>query len=294
MVDVPGIARVSLPCASGDAPGGAERRATGMRSPRLWLIVLLMSFTALVLHVRGDQDRVLPSLPLSGLPTTIGSRTAVEIEIPDEELQILGKGDFLNRDYLPDPHARGASPGDLADIGLFIAYFPTQRSGQSIHSPQHCLPGAGWIFKSSSVAELTDPADIALVTEAFPPQRGGKSIHSPQHCLPGAGWIFKSSSVAELTDPAGKKYRVGDYLITNGTTTDEALYWYQLHGRSIPGDYQAKLYTLADSIRYGRTDEALVRIITPVVAGEDRAEARDRALDFARQIAPLLPAYVPN
>jgi EpsI family protein len=221
-----------------------------MRSPHLWLVVLLMSFTALVLHVRGDQDRVLPSLPLSGLPTTIGSRTAVEVEIPDEELQVLGKGDFLNRDYQPDPHARGASPGDLADIGLFIAYFPTQRSGQSIHSPQHCLPGAGW--------------------------------------------VFESKSVAELTDPAGKKYRVGDYLITNGTTTDEALYWYQLHGRSIPGDYQAKLYTLADSIRYGRTDEALVRIITPVVAGEDRAEARDRALDFARQIAPLLPAYVPN
>jgi EpsI family protein len=221
-----------------------------MRSLRLWLVVLLMSFTALVLYVRGDQDRVPPSLPLSGLPTTIGPRSAVDVEIPDEELQVLGKGDFLNRDYLPDPRARGAAPGDRADIGLFIAYFPTQRSGQSIHSPQHCLPGAGW--------------------------------------------VFESANVAELTDPAGKKYRVGDYLITNGATTDEALYWYQLHGRSIPGDYKAKLYTLADSIRYGRTDEALVRIITPVVAGESRTDARNRALGFALQIAPLLPAYVPN
>jgi len=221
-----------------------------MRSPRLWLIVLLMSFTALVLHVRGDQDRVPPSLPLSGLPTTIGSRTAVEVEIPDEDLQVLGKGEFLDRDYVPDFQGRGASPGDRADIDLFIAYFPTQRSGQSIHSPQHCLPGAGW--------------------------------------------VFESANVAVLTDSAGKKYRVGDYLITNGASTDEALYWYQLHGRSIPNDYQAKLYTLADSIRYGRTDEALVRIITPVVAGEDRAAARNRALDLARQIAPLLPAYVPN
>src|ERR1035441_2074720 len=135
MVDVPGLACMSLSCASGDASGGAERRAAGMRSPRLWLIVLLMSFTALVLHVRGDQDRVLPSLPLSGLPTTIGSRTAVEVEIPDEELQVLGKGDFLNRDYLPDPHAGVASPGDSADISPYIPYFPTQRSGQSTHSP---------------------------------------------------------------------------------------------------------------------------------------------------------------
>jgi hypothetical protein len=51
---------------------------------------------------------------------------------------------------------------------------------------------------------------------------------------------------------------------------------------------------LADSIRYGRTDAALVRIITPVVAGEDRSDARARAIRFAQQLVPLLPAYVPN
>jgi EpsI family protein len=221
-----------------------------MRSPRFWLIVLLMSFTALVLHVRGDQDRVPPSRPLNQLPLTIGSRTAVDIEIPAEELQVLGRGDFLSRDYQPNRTIPARTPGDLAVIDLFIAYFPTQRTGQSIHSPQNCLPGAGWFFQSRGVAE----------------------------------W----------TSPDGKKYRVGDYVISNGSSTDEALYWYQLHGRSIPGDYEAKLYTIADSIRYGRTDEALVRIITPFVAGEDGTMAHNRALDFAKQIAPLLPAYVPN
>ena len=56
----------------------------------------------------------------------------------------------------------------------------------------------------------------------------------------------------------------------------------------------AKLYTLADSIRYGRTDEALVRVITPVNPGEDRAEAHNRVVQFADRIVPLLPAYVPN
>jgi hypothetical protein len=67
-----------------------------------------------------------------------------------------------------------------------------------------------------------------------------------------------------------------------------------LHGRSIASDYQAKLYTLADSIRFGRSDEALVRIVTPVNPGEDRAAARSRAIGFAEQITPLLPAYIPN
>ena len=78
------------------------------------------------------------------------------------------------------------------------------------------------------------------------------------------------------------------------SSAQEVLYWYQMHGRSIASDYKAKLYTLADSIRYGRTDAALVRIITPVDPGEDRLEARKRAVDFAEQITPLLPAYVPN
>jgi EpsI family protein len=39
-------------------------------------------------------------------------------------------------------------------VDLFIGYFPTQRSGQSIHSPQNCLPGAGWTFASSKAIDL--------------------------------------------------------------------------------------------------------------------------------------------
>jgi EpsI family protein len=221
-----------------------------MRSPRLWVIVLLMSFTALVLHLRGDVDHVPRSRPLRELPTTIGTRTSVDIPLDDETLAVLGKGDFLNRLYLPPRDKASAIPSENAEVGLYIGYFPTQRTGQSIHSPQNCLPGAGW--------------------------------------------TFQTSGVTAFTDSTGKQYKVGEYLITNGSATEETLYWYQLHGESIASDYKAKLYTIADSIRYGRTDEALVRIMTPVVTGEDRAVARDRALNFARQIAPLLPAYVPN
>lgn len=33
-------------------------------------------------------------------------------------------------------------PGIEAD--LFIAYYAQQRSGESMHSPKHCLPGSGW------------------------------------------------------------------------------------------------------------------------------------------------------
>jgi EpsI family protein len=137
-------------------------------------------------------------------------------------------------------------------------------------------------------------APISLFIGYFATQRTGQSIHSPQNCLPGSGWSFLSSGVTEFSDSTGKKYRVGDYLISDGKITEEVLYWYQMHGRSIANDYAAKLYTLADSIEHGRTDAALVRIITNVGQGEERDQARNRAVQFARQITPLLPAYVPN
>ena len=214
-----------------------------------WTAVLLLVFTAALLHLRGDVDKVPPSEPLANLPMSLGPWAATEYPLDDEVLSVLGKGIFLNRVYNPiQPSTR--SIATAAPVGLFIGYFPTQRTGQAIHSPQHCLPGAGW--------------------------------------------TFESSGTTSFTDTNGKPYTVGDYLISDGKTRQEVLYWYRSHGRSIASDYAAKFYTLADSIRYNRTDAALVRVITPLVNGESRASAHERAITFASQMAPLLPAYIPD
>lgn len=220
-----------------------------MRSLRFWVIILLLTATALVLHVRGDVDKVPASRPLSQLPSALDGRIATDFPLDAETLAILGNGVFLNREYIPNKSIPAVSLSDRAPIGLYIAYFPTQRTGQSIHSPQNCLPGAGWTIQSSQITKFT---------------------------------------------AAGKTYQANDNLITNGNSTQEVIYWYQLHGRSIASDYQAKIDTLTDSIRYGRTDEALVRITTAVMPSEGHAEARDRVVNFAQQIIPVLPEYVPN
>lgn len=231
-----------------------------MRTPRFWLVVLLLAATGALMHLRGDTDRVPASAPLSTMPTTIDGYSSQDIPIDQSVLDILGKGAFLNRVYLR-PRAntdagsstdRGTLTPDAAPhaVGLFIGYFATQRSGQSIHSPQNCLPGSGW--------------------------------------------TFDSSGTTDLVDANGRHYHVGEYLISNGPARQEVLYWYQSHGRSIANDYKAKLYMLTDSIRLGRTDAALVRVITPVLAGEDRSAAHDRVASFAEKMVPLLPAFVPN
>jgi len=132
-----------------------------MRSTRFWTVVLLMVVTLTLLLHRGDADNVPPSQPLSMMPDTIDGKVAQDIPLQDDVLAVLGKGDFLNRMYtVPDPKKLasepGISPGAVYPVGLFIGYFATQRTGQSIHSPQHCLPGAGWTFESSKYADLDD------------------------------------------------------------------------------------------------------------------------------------------
>jgi EpsI family protein len=135
---------------------------------------------------------------------------------------------------------------------------------------------------------------VSLFVGYFPTQRTGQSIHSPQNCLPGAGWSFLSSKVINLPTANGRKYPVGEYLIGNAGQKQVVLYWYLAHGRSVANDYLAKGYMMLDALRWNRTDGALVRIVTPVTPVESLASAEQRAVQFANQLTPVLPRFIPN
>ncbi len=213
-----------------------------MKSPRFWTVVLLLAGTAALLFARGNNDLIPVSKPLTLFPLTIAGRTGIDVAINQDTLDVLGAGDFLSRVY--------QQPGQSPPVGLFIGYFPTQRTGVTIHSPKNCLPGAGW--------------------------------------------VFETSRYTDLTDANGKMHRVGEYIISNGDNRQFVIYWYQAHGRSVANEYMAKIYMVSDAMRLNRTDGALVRVITPIGPGEETWAARDRAEGFTAQIAPLLPAFIPD
>jgi EpsI family protein len=71
-------------------------------------------------------------------------------------------------------------------------------------------------------------------------------------------------------------------------------YWYQAHGRVVTGEYSAKFYLVADSIRMNRSDGALVRVITPIANGEGQEIAERRAVTFTQHLVPLLDVYIPR
>ena len=179
-----------------------------------------------------------------------------------------------------------------------LAKFPDTVAGwtgtdQPIDQDTLDVLGSGE-FLSRTYTGSSREQPIDLFIGYFPTQRTGQTIHSPKHCLPGAGWSFDSSRYVNITDTGNQPHRVGEYVITDGDHKQFVIYWYEAHGRSVADEYAAKFYLVADAIRMNRTDGGLVRVITPVDPGEGIAGAKDRAEAFTRQLAPMLPRFIPD
>ena len=115
---------------------------------RFWIAASLLASTGLLLYARNTSEIIPAREPLASFPRTLGGWASSDIPLSQDVLDILGPGDFLLRDY--------REPGGW-DVDLFIAYFPSQRSGDAIHSPKNCLPGAGWAPVSSARITLNLP-----------------------------------------------------------------------------------------------------------------------------------------
>ncbi len=109
---------------------------TGSTS-RFVFAALLVAGAALFLHAHSRSEVFPPRLALQSFPQQLGSLSGEDEPMEKDVLDILGPGDFLLRNYRDQQQHQ-------PPINLFIAYFPSQRAGDTIHSPQHCLPGAGW------------------------------------------------------------------------------------------------------------------------------------------------------
>ena len=76
-------------------------------------------------------------------------------------------------------------------------------------------------------------------------------------------------------------------MLSNKGTLALVYYWYQGRGREESSEYVVKWDLLKDAALYGRTEEALVRIVVPINAdarGYD-AKSRKASVDAANAIA---------
>jgi EpsI family protein len=117
---------------------------------RFALAATLLAATAILLHARSRNEFIPQRQPLASFPHQLGEWEGRDVNIPQDVLDVLGAGDFLLRVYQDR-----STPQPWVD--LFLAYFPTQRAGDTIHSPKNCLPGAGWSPVESSRIAISLP-----------------------------------------------------------------------------------------------------------------------------------------
>ena len=139
-----------------------------------------------------------------------------------------------------------------------------------------------------------DGENASLYVAFFQSQRSGVAPHSPKNCLPGNGWVvFRDSK--RLLDVPGRAdpMEVNLYTIQKGDSKSVVIYWYQSRDRVVASEYKAKVFVVADAIRYNRTDTSLVRVMVPY-AGAGEAAAVKTAEEFVRELSAPLSKSLPS
>jgi len=170
-------------------------------SLRFGIAAALMLATALVLQAHSRSEYFPPRASLRSLPLEIDGWTGTDSVLDQQTLDILGPGEFLVRDY---ENASQSQPW----IDLYIAYFPSQKAGDTIHSPNHCLPGAGWVPTSREVVRIARPDG-----STFPANRyvGSKSGERQELVL----YWFQAHGRVVASEWWAKYYLVSDSIRLN-------------------------------------------------------------------------------
>ena len=213
-----------------------------IRNKYVRILTLVLALQATLFYAASRGESVPAGRPLDLFPAQLGNWREVQNYPVEQEIRDqLKADDLLNRLY-------GDSESHTA-VGLFVAYFKTQRTGQSPHSPKNCLPGTGW------EREATGLLDVAVKGQAEP-------------------------------------IRINLFVVSHGDEKSVVLYWYQSPRRVIASEFSAKFWLVMDSIRYHRSDTALVRV-TVRVANNDADAATRIGVSFVGTVFPVLKGYLP-
>jgi len=116
------------------------------------IVVMVCLLATSIAVARADRAEETPlRMSFSLFPMQLGEWQGTQRPpFTERVLEVLGLDDYLTRLYKRD--------GDFAD--LYVGYWKSQRQGDTMHSPQNCLPAAGWEPVSQSLLTIPDPRNL--------------------------------------------------------------------------------------------------------------------------------------
>lgn len=173
------------------------------KSARILTIVLLLQAAAFYGFSRSEKTPAHRPLDEFSLDTSNWGLVQ-NVDIDKETLDILKADDLLSRVYQDKKTGRMAT--------LFVAYFSTQRTGKTPHSPKNCLPGSGWSPSQSGMVDIRVPGESE-------PIRVNRYIVSRGDNESAVLYWYQSHSRVIASEYAAKIFTVTDSIRYNRSDT---------------------------------------------------------------------------
>ncbi len=107
---------------------------------------------------RGEAETNRKSL--AEIPAQLGDwkQKGDAIGFDPQTESVLRTTDYTMREY-------AAPDGRIAN--LYVGYYASQRAGATYHSPQNCLPGAGWVMENPEAVEIKIASGASFTANKF-------------------------------------------------------------------------------------------------------------------------------
>jgi exosortase D (VPLPA-CTERM-specific) len=114
------------------------------------------------------REKMPASKHFSQFPLTVGAWAGTRQHMEEMFIKSLDLSDYTMIDF---------KSADGKRVGFYVAYYESQRKGESIHSPETCLPGGGWVFKEAGDRKISLSGGKAIaVNSAFMEKAGEKQL----------------------------------------------------------------------------------------------------------------------
>lgn len=127
-------------------PENAETKMRSMSKPFLATVVVLMVTAIVALMLDSREEVIQKRADFNNFPVNIETWQGKSGFIDRIYLDVLKLDDYIISDY---------SNGEGERVNFYAAYYASQRSGESAHSPRSCIPGGGWLIKDLSQINIT-------------------------------------------------------------------------------------------------------------------------------------------
>ena len=150
-------------------------------------------------------------------------------------------------------------------------------------------------YHSVQLTSVDSAAPVGLFMAWYDDQTNG-GTHSPEVCLPGSGWEIAWLERVDIAPELGlaAPFKLNRAVIQKGQTRMIGYYWFEQQGRHIAWDIAAKFWLFWNGVTQGRTDGALVRLLTPIGPNETEKQAEARLQSVFLEMNDVLPRFIPE